>query len=349
MSYHRDRINFPLITAIITTYRRPHLLKRAIESLQRQTYPFFEICIYDNASGDETSEIVAAFQKRDPRIKYHCHPANLGMMGNYQYAFSRVNTPFFSFLSDDDVVLPNFCETLLKGFQEHPDAMFVSGSVIVANEKKNVLDVSLDGWIREGYFQPIEGAIQMIGRWLPPVGILFRREVLKEVSISMENPVAWDCDFLLQISTHHPFYVVKKPCAIFLRHDEAFSASQSSRSWCAGVRAIIENMKKKSDVMPAVRDALVAHLSRNEKEYALFSARDALYRDQLEVLRGAIDLFYKDYGHHWQATLLRLFAKNASFFKWGRFLILFFRWSKYLSRRRKRAQNYEQILHRMFG
>jgi glycosyltransferase involved in cell wall biosynthesis len=35
--------------------------------------------IYDNASGDETAEVVSEFAKKDARVKYHCHPENIGM------------------------------------------------------------------------------------------------------------------------------------------------------------------------------------------------------------------------------------------------------------------------------
>ncbi len=57
-----------MITTIITTYRRPQLLKRALQSVLNQTYPNFQVCIYDNASCDETDAIVDSFAKKDPRI-----------------------------------------------------------------------------------------------------------------------------------------------------------------------------------------------------------------------------------------------------------------------------------------
>ena len=63
----------PLITTIIPTYRRSEKLKRAIQSVLAQTYPHFQICVYDNASGDETADVVAALAKEDSRVQYFCH------------------------------------------------------------------------------------------------------------------------------------------------------------------------------------------------------------------------------------------------------------------------------------
>src|SRR5579863_2991538 len=106
------------ITTIITTRQRPALLKRAINSVLNQTYSNFEVCIYDNASNDETEKIVRAFAERDSRVKYHCHSSNIGLMSNYKYAFGQLRSPLFSLLSDDDFLLPCFYETALKGFEQ---------------------------------------------------------------------------------------------------------------------------------------------------------------------------------------------------------------------------------------
>ncbi len=62
----------------------------------------------DNASQDETENIVARYRAADPRIRYIAHSTNLGMLGNYQFIFSNVETEFFSILSDDDILLPQF-------------------------------------------------------------------------------------------------------------------------------------------------------------------------------------------------------------------------------------------------
>src|SRR5271168_4302039 len=96
----------PCITTIIPTYRRPRLLPRAITSVLKQTYPHFEVHVYDNASGDETRQVVESIAATDPRVKYHCHESNIGLVANFAYGMERVTTPLFNLLSDDDLVFP---------------------------------------------------------------------------------------------------------------------------------------------------------------------------------------------------------------------------------------------------
>src|SRR3990172_8253160 len=102
--------NRPLITTIIPTYRRPALLRKAIESVlaQSETFPFFEILVCDNASGDETASVVSEFAEKDSRIKYFCHSHNIQAVPNFNFGMKQVKTPFFSVLADDNTLLPNF-------------------------------------------------------------------------------------------------------------------------------------------------------------------------------------------------------------------------------------------------
>ena len=59
--------NLPLITIVIPTYERSILLKRAIKSVLNQTFTNFQICIYDNASNDNTKKIVEEFSQKDSK------------------------------------------------------------------------------------------------------------------------------------------------------------------------------------------------------------------------------------------------------------------------------------------
>ncbi|HTT77549.1 MAG TPA: glycosyltransferase family A protein, partial [Candidatus Binataceae bacterium] len=110
----------PQITTIVPTFRRPRLLERAIRSVLAQNYDAFQLCVYDNASGDETAAVVARLARGDPRIKYHRHPCNIGAWNNFKYGLDQVATPYFNFLSDDDALLPGFFEAALHALESRP-------------------------------------------------------------------------------------------------------------------------------------------------------------------------------------------------------------------------------------
>ena len=100
--------NPPIVTTVIPTFRRPHLVRRAIWSALGQSYPHVRVLVADNASGDNTAEAVAEIYGHDSRVAYYCHPKNIGSYPNFNFGIQQVETPFFSLLSDDDALAPDF-------------------------------------------------------------------------------------------------------------------------------------------------------------------------------------------------------------------------------------------------
>ncbi|HPA58184.1 MAG TPA: glycosyltransferase family A protein, partial [bacterium] len=54
-------MNCPLISAIIPVFNRPEQIKRAIDSVLKQTYKDFEIIVVDDGSTDETSVVLKSY------------------------------------------------------------------------------------------------------------------------------------------------------------------------------------------------------------------------------------------------------------------------------------------------
>src|SRR5437660_10570626 len=70
----------PLLTVAIPTFNCAHFLPDAIASIMRQGLDDFEILIVDNASEDNTEEVVRSLQ--NSRIRYLRNPSNLGSQEN---------------------------------------------------------------------------------------------------------------------------------------------------------------------------------------------------------------------------------------------------------------------------
>lgn len=242
----------PIVTTIILTYRRPHLLKKAIESVLNQTYSNFRLLICDNASGDETAAIVAKYLVQDSRVKYYCHDANIGMIENYKFGLSLIQSEYFSFLSDDDVLLPWFYETALTHLSDIPQAGFFAGSTILMSQKGRVKYVPFSLWKREGIFNVPDGMLEMIGKYPVPTGVLFSKKILEHVKIDENNPLTWDCDYLLHAASHFPFYISKKPCALFLQHTECYSTSRNLESWKNAFYRLVDRVENNSALPPHI-------------------------------------------------------------------------------------------------
>ena len=302
----------PLITTIIPTYRRPKLLRRAIKSVLNQTYPHFQVCVYDNASGDETASVVAEMSKTDSRVKYHCHPENIGAIKNFIYGMEHVDTPFFTLLSDDDLILPNFFEIGMNALEKNQEAIFFAGATIRAHPDGNIWDVPLDLW-RNGVYYPPEGFLEMLKKGHPEwTGIIFRKEVLSKIGIvDTGTEMASDLDFELRIAAKHPIVINKIPCAIFFSHPSSITShGRLNSTWPAWLKMIenIDNIQELSKEMQ--REAHQLLIKRFRNRIFVSGIRGALNGFKEDTLQVS-EILRNHFGSHLQASFFYILGKNS--------------------------------------
>lgn len=244
----------PKITTIIPTYRRPKLLKRAIESVLSQSFGDFQVCVYDNASGDETAEIVSGIAKKEPRVKYFCHNENIGGHKNFHYAIERVVTPFFTILSDDDFLLPDFYEIALDGFRKHPEAIFSAVATAHISDSGDVLDVPMLQW-PAGFYKSPYGLVAMLTYGHPTwTGILFRKDVFEKNSFIRESVgVTSDLDFELRVARNGSFVVSRKLGAVFVMHPEGSYVSAGFSGFWPGWLKMVRTFSEDKDLPENIR------------------------------------------------------------------------------------------------
>lgn len=95
-----DNSSNKLISVQICTYNRANLIKEAIQSVLDQTYENFEIIIIDDASTDNTEEVVKSFF--DSRIKYFKNEKNLGIAKSRNLAVQKCSGEYIAILDSDD-------------------------------------------------------------------------------------------------------------------------------------------------------------------------------------------------------------------------------------------------------
>lgn len=293
-----------MITTIIPTYKRPAFLRRAIQSVLDQTYPDFQVCIYDNASQDETARIVAEFAKKDPRVKYHAHLRNIGAAENFQYGLLRVETPFFSFLSDDDFLLPGFFETALKGFEKHPDAAFFSGGVIDVDEQGEVIEVILSKWPEKEYYEAPDGLLEMIGKYSNWIGTVFRKEVIQKIGTIDVQFKAIDIDYMLRAASKLSFAISKTPCAVFLQHSSSYSKNNGLKLIWPGWQTLIAKINQNPSLCAETRKVATQKLHADLQNLLLMNTLRNLEKKQFEDATNVAAIFNQISRQKWKKVLL---------------------------------------------
>lgn len=95
----------PLVSVIIPIYNRAHLIRRTLDSVLKQSYRNLEIIIVDDASTDNTEEVIKTIA--DPRIRYIRHPTNSGGGTARNTGVKEATGKYVTFLDSDDQWLPD--------------------------------------------------------------------------------------------------------------------------------------------------------------------------------------------------------------------------------------------------
>jgi glycosyltransferase involved in cell wall biosynthesis len=98
----------PLVTIAIPTLNRASWLKECVFSALSQTYRNIEVIVSDNASTDETQEVLKAIL--DPRLHVVRQKSNVGLLPNWNACLAEARGEYFVIVSDDDRIAPQLLE-----------------------------------------------------------------------------------------------------------------------------------------------------------------------------------------------------------------------------------------------
>ena len=108
-----------LLSVVMSTYNRGHILKETVESVLNQSFSDFEFIIIDDCSTDNTAEILSSFS--DKRIKILKNSQNKGCTFNYHIAHNLANGKYVAHIDDDDICYPNRFEKQLDFLSQNKD------------------------------------------------------------------------------------------------------------------------------------------------------------------------------------------------------------------------------------
>jgi hypothetical protein len=108
----------PLFTVIIPTKNRAEYLHDTLRTCTMQDYERLEVVVADDASSDNTREVVQAAARVDPRIRYIQADEPIGMRDNFERALAQARPGFVIALGGDDGLLPGGIRSMLEALRE---------------------------------------------------------------------------------------------------------------------------------------------------------------------------------------------------------------------------------------
>jgi glycosyltransferase involved in cell wall biosynthesis len=194
------------VSAILTTYNRRNLLKRALLSVFKQTHSPRQVIVVDDGSEDETGKMV---QQEFPDVEY-IYQDNTGISAARNYGIQASRYPWIAFLDSDDEWHPEKLAEQVRALSQAPEYCLCHTDEL---------------WIRHGRrVNPKNKHFKSGGfifeKCLPlcvisPSAVMIHRELFDKYGLFDEKmPACEDYDMWLRMCAHQPILYIDKKLVI---------------------------------------------------------------------------------------------------------------------------------------
>jgi len=121
----------PLVSVLMPSYNHEKYLRESIESILDQTLKDLELVVVDDASSDNSKEIIQEYALRDKRVKAVFHERNMGIAKTVNHAIDESSGKFIAFTASDDVWMPKKLEIQAGILTKNEDLVVWSDGVII--------------------------------------------------------------------------------------------------------------------------------------------------------------------------------------------------------------------------
>ncbi|TXK72831.1 glycosyltransferase family 2 protein [Mesonia sp. K4-1] len=197
----------PLVSIIIPTYNRAHLIGETLDSIIAQNYQNWECIVVDDGSTDHTAQFMKTYCEKDPRIQYYHRPeVHLpGGNGARNYGFKLSKGEYIQWFDSDDLMLPKKIDIKLKALQRNKVDFVISRTKYFNHPNNSFFNYEFES--EDVDF--LKFSIDYV-RWLTP-DLFVKKHIVDDIHFNEHMKAGqeynYNCKLLLKTTS---FYYVKE-------------------------------------------------------------------------------------------------------------------------------------------
>lgn len=226
----------PEISVIIPTYNRCQYLEELLDCLMLQKTEEVEILVSNNASIDDTDEMIA---KRRFDIRYFHQKENVGGVLNTIYLVRHVKSKYVLFLADSELIVEDGIEYLLNTIKQNPEIGVIitecSSFEVDDHGDRNITPLVYNYYNEDRLFREGGEALELVFKMTSNIsGILIRTDLLDLEGFKRHYNSRYPQLYLagkavIQSDAYHisyPIVLLREGIAKYWKHQEAFKGQE---------------------------------------------------------------------------------------------------------------------------
>ncbi len=219
----------PLVTVAIPTHNRARLLRNTLESVLSQTFAEIEVVVSDNASSDDTVEVVESFA--DPRVTYTRLERNIGHLGNLSRCLGLGSAPFVAICQDDDLMRPDNIAKKYELLRSNEKIVFVHSAFSFIDTHGDLLNQKVSWWDSTAFIEEPEAFVRGTlkdGLRVDLSSPLIRRGLIGDEHFQQHEGLAADHGFFLRLGRKGKVAYIDEPLTASRRHAASLSVREQA-------------------------------------------------------------------------------------------------------------------------
>ncbi len=200
----------PRVSIVVPTYNRAATLRRAVDSVLKQTYQDFEVVVVDDGSTDETARVLGSVD--DARVVRLRHAQNRGPGAARNTGIKSSRGEFIAFQDSDDEWLPQKLARQMSAIDRAPADIGAVYSRFWRQDGQSRIVMPRD------FEAPLDGDIRRTLLRRNVVGtpvLMMRARCFSQAGLFDESLAMYeDWDLCLRVSRFYRFHFLEEPLAV---------------------------------------------------------------------------------------------------------------------------------------
>ncbi|MGN1125369.1 MAG: glycosyltransferase family 2 protein [Candidatus Gastranaerophilaceae bacterium] len=239
-----------MISIITASYNYSKYISETIKSVQTQTYSDWELIVVDDASTDNSVEIIRSFCD-DKRIKLICHDKNKGLSKVIQTGLKYAKGEWIAFLESDDVWNKNALLERIQVIKNNPQVGIIFNDIEEFGDKNSVLAIknNLENYRKKisnlSFPRNIFYDINVDNLLLTFSAVMIKQKFLENCPLNSPIDALLDWWIFIHVSFKNEAFYINKKLTKWRQHSDSYLYKKNNKTHrSVNIEAYIDVWKK---------------------------------------------------------------------------------------------------------
>ena len=254
--------HLPLVTIGAANFNNSRYVIESLESIKKQTYPNIELIVVDDASKDDSPELIEQWLKTyEKPYRYIRHETNGGVCKTCNDLITNANGKYISLIGTDDLYVPEKISKQVAVLENDPSAAMVYTDTYLIDENgRRKLGTLMTALLKCPFeFAPsgdILNELQQMN-FVHGLSMLIRKSVYEEIGGYDEDLPFEDYDMNLRIAKRYKVRFMEDILCLYRIHTQSYSGK--TKDWAT----ILMPIYFKHSELPLFREKMVSTIMDN--------------------------------------------------------------------------------------